>query len=188
GEGQGSLALVPPERSRVPDADRPIGAGRCEAQAVGAERHAPAPVGVSAQAENLPSGGCVPDTDRLVFAARSQAPALRAECDALDVSGMQVERVEDFAGPRIRQFRGPVEAGRGQQFTVRAERQRGDGLAAMCVDGAKHYSCFWVPELQVLPEGAGRQAPVAAECHGDRMDVVPGQAVKELTVLPIPDL
>jgi hypothetical protein len=52
---------------------------------------------VSAQPENLPAGGRVPDAHRLVFAARSQAPALRAERDALDVSGMQVERVEDFA-------------------------------------------------------------------------------------------
>src|SRR5262249_59836882 len=97
GEGPGFLALVRPERHRIPDADGPVGAGRGEAQAVRAERHAPAPVGVSAQAENLPAGRGVPDAHRLVFAARSKAPAVRAERDALDVSGMQVERAEDLA-------------------------------------------------------------------------------------------
>ena len=99
---------------------------------------------------------------------------------------MQVESVAELAGRRIRQFHGPVEAGRGQPLAVRAERQRADGMA-MCVDGAKQFSCFRVPKLQAFPEAAGRQAPVAAERHGDRMEVVSGQVVKELTVLPVPD-
>src|SRR5262249_49104995 len=92
-EGQGFLALVPPERRRIPDADGLILAGRGEAPAVRAERHAAAPVCVSAQGEHLPAGRRVPDAHRLVFAARSKAPAVRvAERDALDVSSMQVER------------------------------------------------------------------------------------------------
>src|SRR5262249_8948615 len=53
---------------------------------------------------------------------------------------------------------------------------------------AKQCSCLEVPKLQIFPQGAGRQAPVVVECHRDRMELVSGQAVKELTVLPVPDL
>ena len=61
-----------------------------------------------------------------------------------------------------------------------------DGMA-MRVDSAKQQSCFRVPKAQAFPEGAGRQPAVAAERHGDRMEVVTGQLLKELTVLPVPD-
>src|SRR5262249_53815999 len=73
GEGQGFLAaLVPPERGPIPDANGPVEAGRSEAVAVRAERHTHAPLGVTTQAEDLPTGRRVPDAHRLVFAARSK--------------------------------------------------------------------------------------------------------------------
>ena len=128
-------------------------------RAVRAERHAPAPAGVSAEAEHLPAGRRIPDAHRLVFAARSEAPAVRAEGDALDVSGMQIEGVEQLAGRRIPQLHGPVEAGRGQPLAVRAERQRADGMA-MCVGWcASGPPCFRRPRASGLPaQIAGRQA------------------------------
>lgn len=73
---------------------------------------------MSAQTEDLPAGRRVPDAHRLVFAAGSQEPAVSAEGHALDVSlvgrvsGVKIKATEDLAGRRIRQFYGPVEAGR----------------------------------------------------------------------------
>src|SRR5262245_15045222 len=57
------------------------------------------------------------------------------------------------------------------------------------VDGAKRYSGFRVPNLHAFAAevAGGRQAPVAAERHGDRMEVVSGQAGKGGSVLPVPD-
>ena len=123
GEGQRFLALVILEWRRVPDADGPIRAGRGEPPAVRAERHAPAHVGVSAEAEHLPAGRRVPDVHRLVFAGRGEAPAVRAEGDAQNESAMR-QRVEELAGRRIPHVHAAVEAGRGQPPAVRAERQR----------------------------------------------------------------
>src|SRR5262249_42592404 len=83
GEGQSFLAaLVPSEWGPVPDANGPVEAGRCEAVSVRAERQTPALVGVTTQAEYLPTGRRVPDAHCPVFAARSKAPAVRADRNA----------------------------------------------------------------------------------------------------------
>src|SRR5262249_27740623 len=113
GEGEGFLALVPPERGRIPDADGPIGAGRGEALAVRADRPPRAPAGVPAQAEDPPAGPRVPTVPRLIFPARGETPAVRAEGDALDVSGVW-EGVEEPAGRCLPHVHAPVEAGGGQ--------------------------------------------------------------------------
>src|SRR5262245_33111563 len=102
GEGPGFLAgLVLPEWGPIPDADGPVGASRSEAVAVRAERHAPAPVGVTTQAEYLPTGRRVPDVHRLVFAARSKAPAVRADRHAFHLIAGTQQVAEGFAGRRI---------------------------------------------------------------------------------------
>src|SRR4029450_1834454 len=74
-EGQDFLTFMSAERSRVPDANGSVGAGRGEA-AVRTERHTPAPAGVSTQAQHLPPGRRFPDAHRLVFAPRGEAAAL----------------------------------------------------------------------------------------------------------------
>ena len=189
GEGQGFLALVPPERGRVPDADGPVGAGRGEALAVRAERHAPAPAGVSAQAEHLPAGRRVPDAHRLVFAGRGEAPAVRAEGDALDVSGMRVKVWRSS----------PVVVS--HSFTVRsklAEASRSpSGLNASALTGWRcagkvrsSRPLFPGPRASGLPGSSpvARRRPSRLNATVIAWMFVSGQGVKELTVLPVPDL
>src|SRR5262249_52177529 len=177
-EGQGFLAaFVPPERGRIPNANGPISAGRRKAMAVWAEHHARAPFGVSLQTEHLASGRRVPGAHGLVFAARRNEPVVWAVGDAFDVTGMQVKDAAEPAGGRIQQCHGPTQARRGEPFAVRAECQRADGVFG-CVDGAKQFSCFRVPQLHAFPEAAARQAPVFAKCNGDRMEAAPVQALK----------
>src|SRR5262245_34798678 len=127
-EGERFLTLVAAKGGRIPDADGPVVAGRSEAPAVRAERHAPAVVGVTAQAKHLPAGRHVPDVNRFVLAGRGEAPAIQTEGDGHNVSVMR-KGFEKVAGRRIPQIDVPAGAGRGQQVAVPAERQSADGVA-----------------------------------------------------------
>ncbi len=97
---------------------------------------------------------------------------------------------KEFAGRRIPELHGPVEAGRGQPPAIRAERHRADGVP-MRRKGAEQPPGFRVPKGLALSRGAARrQEPVAAERHGDRVDFVSGQGLLGnlgLILLPVPD-
>src|SRR5262245_54166256 len=58
----------------------------------------------------------------------------------------------------------------------------------MCGEGVERPPCSRVPEVQdaAYPR-SGRQAPVVAERHGNRMEPVWGEFVRELRVPPVPD-
>src|SRR5262245_35301863 len=59
-ESQDSPTFVLLQGGRIPDADGPIVARRGEAQAIRAERHATAKVGMPVQTEHFPTGRCIP--------------------------------------------------------------------------------------------------------------------------------
>ena len=119
-QGQSFMALITLGRSRVPDADGSILAGRDQALAVRAERQASTHAGVSAEAEHLPAALRVPEVHRLVLAGRGEAPAVRTEGDAQNESAMR-KPVEELAGRRIPHVHAAVEAGRGQPPAVLVE-------------------------------------------------------------------
>ena len=85
---------------------------------------------------------------------------------------------------------GPVEAGRGQPAAVRAERQRADGMAE--VRGrCEHRLRFRRPRASGPRPCAAvaRRRPSRLNATGIEWKcVVSGEGVKELTVLPVPDL
>src|SRR5262249_33589815 len=71
-----SLAFDEPLRGEgrgVPDLYSPIPTGRSEAVAIGAERHARDPVGVTFEGKGFLPGGRVPDLDGLILTRRSEA-------------------------------------------------------------------------------------------------------------------
>src|SRR5205814_4667369 len=72
-------------RSRLPQTDGLVGAGRCQERAIGAERHAVHRVVVSTrQLELLLAFGDIPQDDGLVVTSGSQQAPVRAERDAVD--------------------------------------------------------------------------------------------------------
>ena len=167
----------------------PSGAGRGEAPAVRAERHAPAPAGVSAQAEHLPAGRRVPDAHRLVFAARGEAPAVRAEGDALDVSGMQRRcgGARRSSYPTVSRVRSKLAEASRSPSGLNASALTGWRCAGKVrssgspVSGSQSFR----PSRKL----AGRQRrPSRLNATGIEWLFVSGQGVKELTVLPVPDL
>src|SRR5262249_5033961 len=68
----------------VPEQDPPVGAGRDQGIAVGAEVEPPDPVAVAPQDEELVAGGGVRDPDGPVPARGGPAPAIGAERHPLD--------------------------------------------------------------------------------------------------------
>ena len=68
----------------VPEPHRQVVAGRDDAAAVGAERHAKYPGGVAAEDELLLTGGGIPEPHGAVAAGGRNTPAVGAERDVGD--------------------------------------------------------------------------------------------------------
>ena len=149
-----------PERCRVPDADRPIRAGRGQAQAVGTERHAPAQARCARGGRAAPGRSRVPDAHDLVLADRGEQ-AVRAEGDAQD------EPPDAGACEGADRSSCPTRPPGGRSWPRpaacrRAESQRGDGVASpgvgvRCAEGRPPpprrtvSRCRPVPRRQVPP-------------------------------------
>src|SRR6516162_8669204 len=100
---------------------------------------------------------------------------------------MPPTRVVAFAGRHVPQAQVPVEAGRDEAATVRAERQRADGLA-MSGQGAEALTGLRAPDRHVpIPARRGEAVAVGAERDVDPHICVSGELVDELAVPPVPD-